>query len=332
MPRPVWNGVISFGLLNIPVSLMSAERRVDLHFRMVDSRNNKPVRYERVNTETGEEVPWKDIVQAFEYEKGNYVVLSKEEIASASPEGKESIDIEAFVDRSNINVTYFEKPYYLLPGKKSEKGYVLLRELLREKNCVGIGHVIIRTRRYLCAVLPIDRMLVLNLLRFHQELVAPDSFDLPADDLKQFRVNKRELDMAGQLVDSMTIPWRPEDFIDDYRERLSAIVEKRLASKQGLVRETEEHESDVEEAATNVVDFMSLLEQSLKSGRRTQSKKSSNTGRSATAKKAASNKKAGAKRKSKAEGDGPSTPKGPKTKAAAKRLPAKQKTAAARRA
>src|SRR5690606_1765677 len=116
MPRPVWNGMISFGLLNIPVSLIAAEKRVDLHFRMIDSRNNQPVRYERVNAETGEEVPWKDIVQAFEYEKGNYVVLSKEDIQRAAPEGKESIDIEAFVDRGAIDMVYYEKPYYLLPG------------------------------------------------------------------------------------------------------------------------------------------------------------------------------------------------------------------------
>jgi len=268
MPRPVWNGMISFGLLNIPVSLMAAEKRVDLHFRMIDSRNNKPVRYERVNAETGEEVPWKDIVQAFEYEKGNYVVLSRDEIAGAAPEGKESIDIEAFVERAEIQVPFFEKPYYLLPGKKAEKGYVLLRELLREKNLAGIGHVVIRTRRYLCAVLPIERMLVLNLLRFNQELVAPETYDLPADDLKKFRLSERELDMAGQLVDSMTIGWKPEDYIDDHRERLTEIVEKRLASKQGLIHEEPEHDTATEHAATNVVDFMALLEKSLKSGRR----------------------------------------------------------------
>ena len=273
MPRPVWNGIISFGLLNIPVSLMSAEKRVDLHFRMVDSRNNQPVRYERVNAETGEEVPWKDIVQAFEYEKGNYVVLSKDDIASTAPDGKESIDLEAFVDRSEIDTRYFEKPYYLLPGKKAEKGYVLLRELLRDKNRVGIGRVIIRTRLYLCAVLPIGQMLVLNLLRFQQEVVGLDNFELPAENLEKFRINKRELDMAGQLVDSMTTTWKPDEYVDDHRERLSALVEKRLASKQGLIHETVEHEEKFEHAATNVVDFMALLEDSLKSGRRTSSAK-----------------------------------------------------------
>lgn len=290
MPRPVWNGMISFGLLNIPVSLMTAEKRVDLHFRMIDSRSNHPVRYERVNSETGEEVPWKDIVQAFEYEKGNYVVLSKDQLALAAPEGKESIDIEAFVDRHEIDMIYFEKPYYLIPGKKAEKGYVLLRELLREKGRAGIGHVIIRTRRYLCAVLPLGDMLVLNLLRFHQEIIGTDNFDLPPQDINKFRISQRELDMAGQLVDSMTVAWTPGDYVDDYRQRLTEIVEKQLASKQGLIHETEEHQEAFEHATTNVVDFMSLLEESLKSGRRSAGARAGKAAAKSPARKTAKNK------------------------------------------
>ncbi|MDB6060319.1 MAG: Ku protein [Verrucomicrobiaceae bacterium] len=265
MARPIWNGIISFGLLNVPVSLQSAEKRVDLHFRMIDSRTNKPIRYERVNSETGEEVPWKNIVQAFEYEKGNYVVLSKEEIAKAAPEGKETIEIAAFVERDSITPLYFEKPYYLLPGKKAEKGYVLLREILQNTQRVGIGHVIIRTRRYLCAVLAIDRMLVLNLLRFAQEVVSPDEFEFPETDLKKFRITKAEIDMATQLIDTMSVPWNPESYIDDHRQRLSELVEKQLASKKGLIHEDEDADEPTE-AATNVVDFMALLKKSLQSG------------------------------------------------------------------
>jgi DNA end-binding protein Ku len=332
MPRPVWNGMISFGLLNIPVSLMAAEKRVDLHFRMIDSRNNKPIRYERVNAETGEEVPWKDIVQAFEYEKGNYVVLSKDEIAGAAPEGKESIDIEAFVARAEIQVPYFEKPYYLLPGKKAEKGYVLLRELLREKDLVGIGHVVIRTRRYLCAVLPIEKILVLNLLRFSQELVTPETYDLPADDLKKFKLSQRELEMAGQLVDSMTIGWKPEDYIDDHRERLTEIVEKRLASKQGLIHEEPDHDTETEHAATNVVDFMSLLEKSLQSGRRRAGEASTKSKRTTTSKTTVNKEKAGkvkAAAKQKAESGAAKT--ATKTTAMKTKAPNKKKAAAKRR-
>jgi DNA end-binding protein Ku len=268
MARPIWTGIISFGLLNIPISLQSAERRVDLHFRMIDSRSQKPVRYERVNAETGEEVPWKDIVQAFEYKKGNYVVLSKEEIAAASPHGKESIDIEAFVDRDAISPMYFEKPYYLVPGKKAEKGYALLRTILEKSRRAGIGFVIIRTRRYLAAVLPEGDALILNLLRFEQEIVGRDDFIFPSHDLKELNISAREIDMANQLVDSMTVAWSPRDYRDDYRETLIGIVEKRVAQKRGLVQEVEEEEGP-QEATTNVVDFMSLLKESLNKKART---------------------------------------------------------------
>ena len=146
MARPIWTGSLSFGLLNIPVSLMSGERRTDLSFRMLDSRDKKPIRFERVNADTGEEVPWKDIVKAFEYDKGSYVVIEKEDIAAAAPESHESVDVETFVDAASINLRYFEKPYVLVPGKKAEKGYVLLRETLKNSGKVGIARVGIRTR------------------------------------------------------------------------------------------------------------------------------------------------------------------------------------------
>src|SRR5687768_3717692 len=122
MARPIWNGTISFGLLNVPVQLYSGERSIDLHFRMLDSRDKNPIRYERVNSETGEEVPWKDIVKAFEYAKGNYVVIDEDDIKAAAPEATESVEIEAFVDRVAISPMYFERPYYLVPAKKAEKG------------------------------------------------------------------------------------------------------------------------------------------------------------------------------------------------------------------
>ena len=132
MARPIWTGTLSFGLLNIPVSLMAGERRTDISFRMLDSRNNAAVRYERVNAETGEEVPWKEIVKAFEYSKGSYVVIEEEDFKRAAPEGREAVEMQAFVDEDAIDTRYFEKPYVLVPGKKAEKGYVLLRETLKD--------------------------------------------------------------------------------------------------------------------------------------------------------------------------------------------------------
>ena len=270
MARPIWSGAISFGLLNIPVSLMSGERSTDLSFRMLDSRDKKPIRFERVNADTGEEVPWKEIVKAFEYDKGSYVVIEKEDIAAAAPETHESVDVEAFVDASSINLRFFEKPYVLVPGKKAEKGYVLLRETLKKTGKVGIARVVVRTREYLCAVMPEDDALVLILLRYPQELVDLADYKLPSGKPSDYRIAPKELEMAEQLIESMTADWAPESYHDEFRERLLAIIQKRIKSTGATTRleETEHHE----EAATNVVDFMSLLQQSLDTKKRTPAK------------------------------------------------------------
>ena len=179
MARPIWTGNLSFGLLNVPVSLMPGTRSTDLSFRMLDARDRKPIRFERVNADTGEEVPWKDIVKAFEYDKGSYVVIEKEDIASAAPESHESVEIEAFVDEEAIDIRYFEKPYVLVPGKKAEKGYVLLRETLVKSKKVGVARVVIRTREYLSAVMPLGDALVLIMMRYPQELVDPSEYKMP---------------------------------------------------------------------------------------------------------------------------------------------------------
>ncbi len=267
MARPIWSGALSFGLLNIPVSLMPGERRTDLSFRMLDSRDKKPIRFERVNAETGDEVPWKEIVKAFEYDKGSYVVIEKEDLAAAAPESHESVDVEAFVDASSINLRFFEKPYILVPGKKAEKGYVLLRETLKKTGKIGIARVVVRTREYLCAVMPEDDALVLILLRYPQELVDPADYKLPSGKASEYRLAPKEMDMAEQLIDSMTSDWTPDSYHDEFRERLLAVINKRIKSA-GATTRVEEPE-DREEAATNVVDFMSLLEKSLDSRKRT---------------------------------------------------------------
>lgn len=270
MPRPIWSGSLSFGLLNVPVSLMSGERRMDLSFRMLDARNKKPIRYERVNAETGEEVPWKDIVKAFEYDKGSYVVIEKEDIAAAAPETHESIDVEAFVDAESIGLRFFEKPYILVPGKKAEKGYVLLRETLKETGKVGIARVVIRTREYICAVMPEDDALVMILLRYPQELVSPDEYKLPQGQASDYRVAPKELEMAKQLIESMTSEWQPDSYQDEFRERLSDIIKKRV--KQAGATTTFEEPEHREDSATNVVDFMALLQKSLETNKRTPAK------------------------------------------------------------
>jgi len=272
MARPVWSGTLSFGLLNIPVSLMSGERSTNISFRMLDSRDKKPIRFERVNAETGEEVPWKDIVKAFEYDKGSYVVVEESDIKSAAPESHESVDVEAFVDLDEIDIRFFEKPYVLVPGKKAEKGYVLLRETLKATRKVGIARVVIRTREYLAAVLPEDDALVLILMRYPQELVDPADYVLPEGAASKYRITDKELTMARQLIESMSTKWKPDDYHDEFRERLSAIIKARIKSK-GATTKLDEAESTPHDAATNVVDFMALLEKSLKDKARTAPKK-----------------------------------------------------------
>ena len=268
MPRPIWSGTLSFGLLNVPIQLMSGERRTDLSFRMLDSRNNKPVRYERVNSETGEEVAWKDIVKAYEYDKGSYVVLDEADIKAAAPESHEAVEIEAFVDADSITPSYFEKPYILVPGKKAEKGYVLLRETLQRTGKIGIARVVIRTREYLSAVMPQGDALVMILLRYPQELVDATQFNLPEGKLADYRISDKELDMAKQLIESMAGEWKPDAYRDEFRERLHDVIEKRLKQK-GVVEAPEEEAKLPENAATNVVDFMSLLKKSIDTKQRT---------------------------------------------------------------
>jgi len=276
---------------------MSGERSVDLHFRMLDGRSNTPVRYERVNAETGEEVPWKEIVKAFEYEKGSYVVLEPEDIKSAASEGREAVEVAAFVDADSIGPEYFEKPYVLVPGKKAEKGYVLFREVLKRTGKIGIARVVIRTREYLSAVMPKGDALMLMLLRYPQELVDTSDFKIPEGAPSKHRISPKEMQMAEQLIDSMSGEWKPDDYRDEFRDRLRKVIEKRLKSKGVVTPAVDEDEATPENATTNVVDFMALLQKSLASKKRTPAKKATaKPARKTSVKKAAVAKKTSAKK------------------------------------
>ncbi|MFO3707371.1 Ku protein [Xanthomonas codiaei] len=291
MARPIWTGTLSFGLLNVPVSLMSGERKVDLHFRMLDSRDKKPIRFERVNADTGDEVPWKEIVKAFEYDKGSYVIVEEQDIRSAAPESHETVEVETFVDAADIDPRYFEKPYILVPGKKAEKGYVLLRETLRDTGKVGIAKVVIRTREYLAAVMPQGDALILLLLRYQQELVDPQDYKLPAGAVGDYRITTKEQQMARQLIESMSGTWQPEDYHDEFRGKLEKILRKRIQAKGGTTK-VEAEPPQHEDATTNVVDFMSLLQKSLQANTRTPAKKTSAAAASAPARRTAAKKAA----------------------------------------
>ena len=261
MSRPVWKGHISFGLVNVPVVLNAAERRNgDLSFRLIDSRNSARVRYERINEETGEEVPWDKIVKGYEFEDGNYVLLSEEELEHASPEMTRTIEIEQFVDLADIDIRYFDRPYVLVPGNNAEKGYVLLREAIRGAGKAGIARVVIRARQYLAALIAEGDALVLELLRFRQELVDLGEYNLPTQDLRKYGVAKKEIDLATQLIDGMTVRWDASKFHDEYRDALLKLVQKKIKSGQTeAIEEVEEDEAPVRQT----INFMDVLKRSV---------------------------------------------------------------------
>jgi len=267
--RPIWKGQISFGLINIPIELYSAEKRKDMAFKLLDSRNKARVRYERINEETGEEVPWNEIVKAYELDKKNYVVLEDEDFKRAAIENTQTFEIEDFVSRDNLDCTYFEKPYYLVPTKNGQKGYVLLKEVLKETNKVAIGKVVIRTRQYLAALFAKDEVLVLDVLRFADEIRSIEELHIPEGGLKKFRISQKEFEMAQKLVDSMTVEWDPRKYRDDYRESLLKWIDKK--ARLGHIP-TPRKATKAAETGTNVVDFMDLLKKSLKHEPRTQRK------------------------------------------------------------
>ena len=231
MARALWSGSISFGLLNIPVQLMSGEKRTDLRFHLMDTRNKARVRYERINAETGEEVPWHDIVKAFEYKKGDYVVLEPSDLKAAAPQSSESVDIESFIPADAVPLEYFERPYYLVPPKKAAKSYVLLRETLKQLKRVGLARVVIRTREYLALVMPRAEALMLMVLRYPQEIVPVDEYSFPDGSLADYKLGKREVDMARQLVESMTGEWQPKEYRDEFRAKLSKVIGDACATR-----------------------------------------------------------------------------------------------------
>lgn len=273
MVRPIWKGHISFGLINIPVTLYAAEKRSELHFNLIDGRNNAKVRYQKVNERTGEEVPWDDIVKGYEYEENEYVLLGDEDFKQADIKATQTVELEDFVDAKEISGIYFDKPYYLVPSKAGVKGYVLLRETLKKTGKMGVARVVIRTREYVAALLPKGRGLVLDLLRYEEELRKESEYDFPSENLEEFKLSAREIEMAERFIESMTTTWRPEKYKDQYRERLMSWIEKK--AKTGMVTVAEE--VPVEEAGPTLgEDIMQLLKKSLErteDGRKKKQKK-----------------------------------------------------------
>ena len=262
MARGLWKGAISFGLVNVPVELYSAQKRSgELDLTMLDRRDMAPVGYQRVNKSSGKEVPWEEVVKGYEYEDGRYVVLSEEDFRRANPELAKTVDILAFVDRADIAPQYFETPYYLGPGKRGEKAYALLRDALQKAGKAGIARVVIRTKQYLAALLPEGDALMLNTLRYHAELKSADDLDIVAK-LKGAKVSAKELDMALRLVDDMSDRWQPAKYHDTYREDLLKRVEEKV--KAGQTEEVTEPAREAKaEKGGEVIDLMALLKKSV---------------------------------------------------------------------
>ncbi|MAU02207.1 MAG: Ku protein [Anaerolineaceae bacterium] len=263
MPRPIWKGHISFGLVSIPITLYSAEKRFDLHFKLLDSRDKAKIRYSRVNEVTGEEVPWDQIVKGYEYDDDKYVLIDDEEFKKVAVEATRTIEIEDFVAVDSIDHVYFDKPYFVVPDKKNQKGYVLLREVLRNTGKAGIARVVIHTREYLSTLFVTGDVLVLELLRFEQELRNPKEFELPGNDLSDYKVTKKEVDLAEKLVEAMTAKWEPEKYEDEYRAELMEWIQKKAKAGGLEVPPESADEPGEEEGGGKVIDMMELLKKSV---------------------------------------------------------------------
>ena len=263
MARAIWKGAISFGLVNIPVELYPAEDRKAFKFSMLDKRDLSPVGYKRYSKKTNKEVEWSNIVKGYEYEKDQYVVLSDEDFRRANVKATQTIDIQAFVAADEIPVEYFESPYFLAPAPRGQKVYALLRETLRSSKRVAVAQVVIRTTQHLAAIVVNGRALMLNTLRYQDELADPKGLDLPAEGLKAAGVSAKEIALAKRLIDDMTEHWSPGEFKDTYHDDLMARIKEKI--KLGQTKEiTEPGKDDKEEPrSAKVIDLAELLRKSL---------------------------------------------------------------------
>jgi DNA end-binding protein Ku len=253
VPRPIWSGAISFGLVNVPVKLYSAVSSKDVRFHQLEASTKARIRQKRVSSATGEEVPYDQIIKGYELAPDTYVPISPEELDALDPKATKTIDIEDFVDLDTIDPVYYERPYYLVPDRGGTKAYALLREAMRETNKVGIARMVLRTKQYLAAIRPKGDALVLETMLFGDEVVPDDELDLPREEVE---LSERELKMARQLIDSLSGDFEPDKYHDEYRERVLELIEQKASGQEIVVEEPTEE-------PTKVVDLMAALEASL---------------------------------------------------------------------
>jgi DNA end-binding protein Ku len=253
MPRPLWKGAITFGLVSIPVEVHTAVREKKLHFNLLTAKDKSRVKYQKVSEKTGKPVEWDDLVRGYEYEKGRYVVLTPQDFEAAALEKTKTVDILDFVKAEEIDDRYFDKPYYLTPGAGGERAYALLRETIRDSGRVGVAKFVLREKQHLAAVEVVENALVLSTLRFADELVDTGEYSFP----KRSALNQKELRMARMLVDELASDWNPEQYTDDYRANLMKIIQAKRKGKEARL------EAPEEEQPAKVVDLMERLRSSL---------------------------------------------------------------------
>lgn len=261
MRSNIWKGALSFGLLNIPVRLMKAEEEKTLHFSMLDEKDLSPIRYKKINAKTGKEVPYNRIVKGYEFKKNQYVVMNDKDFKVANVEATGTIDIENFVEQKDIDLMFLERPYYLVPEKNGEKGYFLLSEAMKKSKKVAIAKIVMRTKQHLVMIMVRGDYLVLEMMRFAHEVIEADKVDY-FKYFKKVKFNPKEMSMAVDLVDGMTEKWMPEQYKDTYYTDLKKIIDKKIKGGKGKVIDYEVPEPI---KASNVLDLMPLLKQSLES-------------------------------------------------------------------
>lgn len=254
MAHAIWSGAINFGLVSIPVKLMTAVREHgDLRFHFLHDKDQGRIKNERVCSECGKKVAWDDVVRGYEYSKGEYVVIEDEDFKKAAPEATQSVDIVEFVDDAEIDPMLFDRAYYLEPEKKGKHAYALLRDALRKANKVGVARVVLRSREYLAAVRPMKDAIVLDMLHWHDEIVDLGTLDLPP---AKEEVPAPEMKAAQMLIDAMTKSFDPAEFHDRYREQLKQLIEAKVEGKPAP-------KAAKPRAPTNVLNLMDVLQKSL---------------------------------------------------------------------
>jgi DNA end-binding protein Ku len=258
MPRSNWKGIISFGLVTIPIVLYpSKNKQADISFHQIDKRDNARIQYQRVNSNTGKIVPWENITRGYEFDKETMIPVPDELLQKIAGDKARVIDIETFVDRDDVDLLTLESVYYLTPDKNGQKGYVILRNSLHDTNKIGIAKVVISTKEYLAAIIPHHDALMLCLLKYDSDINKPSDFDLPTKNISFYKVTPKEIEVAKQLIKSMSSKWKPEKFIDEYQQSIHRWVEE---SVNNLPHKRIEKTF---KKPTNVANFVELLRKSL---------------------------------------------------------------------